>query len=138
MTQTLQRLIRATLAASLLACVGGALAQATPAGPPAGFVAPSEPQPDESNAERSKTQPGNNAPFWRAVRDSGESAGITNLPGAENGVLIQQFVQYPGSRFTSAGEAWRQVRNDWLFPYGGSLVLLILELTGVIDIFKKA
>ena len=94
--------------------------------PAAGFVAPAEPKPDESNAQRGKTQPGNNAPFWRAVRESGNSAGITNLPGAEQGVLIQPFVQYPGSRFTTAGEAWRQVRNHWIIPYGGSLLLIVV------------
>jgi formate dehydrogenase subunit gamma len=33
-------------------------------------------------------------------------------------------LQYPGSRFTNAGEAWRQVRNNWLLPYGGSLLLI--------------
>ena len=36
------------------------------------------------------------------------------------------FVQYPGSRLTNAGEAWRQVRNHWLIPYGGSLLLIVL------------
>ena len=94
-------------------------------GPPAGFVAPAEPKPDESNAERAKTQPGNNAPFWRAVRESGNAQGITTLPGAEKGVLIQKFTQYPGSRFTTAGEAWREVRNRWILPYGGSLLLIV-------------
>lgn len=93
---------------------------------PAGFVAPAEPKPDETNAERGKTQPGNNAPFWRAVRESGNSAGISNLPGAEKGVLIQPFVQYPGSRLTNAGEAWREVRNRWIIPYGGSLLLITM------------
>jgi formate dehydrogenase subunit gamma len=97
---------------------------APPAGPPAGFKAPAEPKPDETNAQRAKTQPGNNAPFWRSVHDSGTQAGVTNLPGAEKGVLIQEFVQYPGSRLTNAGEAWRQVRNDWIIPYGGSLVVI--------------
>ncbi|MFM9915605.1 MAG: formate dehydrogenase subunit gamma [Rhizobacter sp.] len=91
---------------------------------PAGFVAPAEPKPDETNAQRSKAQPGNNAPFWRSVRESGNSAGISNLPGAEKGVLIQPFVQYPGSRLTNAGEAWRDVRNRWIIPYGGSLLLI--------------
>lgn len=99
---------------------------AAPAGPPPGFVAPAEPAPDESNAERARTQPGNNAPFWRAVRESGRDEGTVNLPGAEKGVLIQPLVQYPGSRVTSAGEAWRQVRNDWIIPYGGSLLLIAL------------
>ena len=92
--------------------------------PPAGFVAPAEPRADESNAERARSQPGNNAPFWRGVRESGVTAGITSLPGAEKGVLIQEFVQYPGSRLTNAGEAWRQVRNQWILPYGGALIVI--------------
>lgn len=96
------------------------------AGPPAGYVAPAEPKPDDSNAQRGKSQPGNNAPFWRGVRESGVTKGITNLPGAEKGVLVQEFVQYPGSRLTNAGEAWRQVRNDWIIPYGGSLIVITL------------
>ena len=94
-------------------------------GPPAGFVAPASPKPDDNNAQRGVSQPGNNAPFWRAVRESGNTAGISNLPGAEQGVLIQSFVQYPGSRLASAGEAWRQVRNQWILPYGGALLLIV-------------
>ena len=99
---------------------------AAPKGPPAGFVAPAEPKTDDTNAQRGKSQPGNNAPFWRAVRESGNTVGITNLPGAETGVLIQPFVQYPGSRLSNGGEAWRQVRNQWILPYGGALVLIAL------------
>jgi formate dehydrogenase subunit gamma len=95
-------------------------------GPPAGFSAPAEPKADESAAARNKSQPGNNAPVWRAVRESGTVPGISNLPGAEQGVLIQPFVQYPGSRLTSAGEAWRQVRNQWIIPYGGALLFITL------------
>jgi formate dehydrogenase subunit gamma len=95
-------------------------------GPPAGFVAQAEPKADESNAVRAKTQPGNNAPMWRAVRDSGRVEGISTLPGAEKGTLIQSFTQYPGSRLATAGEAWRQVRDHWLLPYGGSLLLIVL------------
>ena len=105
---------------------------ATPAMPPAGFVAPAEPKADESNAQRGKTQPGNNAPFWRGVRESGNQPGITTVKGAETGMLIQPFVQYPGSRLSSAGEAWRQVRNNWILPYGGALLLII---AGAIAIF---
>ena len=103
----------------------GAQATAAPNGPPPGFVAPAVPKPDENNAERAKTQPGNNAPFWRGVRDSGITEGITSLPGVEQGVLVQRFTQYPGSRFTTAGEAWRQVRNNWIIPYGGALFVLV-------------
>ena len=103
-----------------------------PNGPPAGFVPPGLPKADENNAERAKTQPGNNAPVWRAVRESGTQPGITSLPGPEMGVLIQPFVQYPGSKFTTAGEAWRQVRNQWLIPYGGALLLIVV---GAIALF---
>ncbi len=95
-------------------------------GAPAGFVAPAEPKPDETNAQRAKSQPGNNAPFWRAARDSGAQAGYTSLPGLEKGTLIQSLTQYPGSTHTTAGEAWRQVRNQWILPYGGALLLIAL------------
>ena len=100
--------------------------QAAPAPAPAGFVAAPLPQPSETNAQRARSQPGNNAPFWRGVRESGYQSGLTSLPGAEKGVLIQPFVQYPGSLVTNAGEAWRQVRNNWLVPYGGALFVITL------------
>jgi formate dehydrogenase subunit gamma len=102
-----------------------AAASAALAGPPAGFVAPAEPKPDDTNAQRAKSQPGNNAPMWRAVRESGVHKGSSSLPGAEQGVLIQPFVRYPGSRVTNAGEAWRQARNGWLIPYGGAFVVIV-------------
>jgi formate dehydrogenase subunit gamma len=82
---------------------------------------------EQTNAERAKVQPGNNAPMWRQV-----GAGVTgysSLPKSEApeaGNLIQPFVQYPGSRLTNAGEAWRQVRNNWIIPYGGSLFLIVI------------
>ena len=123
--------IRHLLAAAALAlATGTAVAQPAgaeaPKGPPAGFVAPAEPKADESNAERGRSQPGNNAPLWRAVRETGTTPASSSLPGAETGVLIQPFVQYPGSRLTTAGEAWRQVRNQWIIPYGGSLLLIVV------------
>ena len=77
----------------------------------------------QSNAERTKVQPGNNAPMWRQV-----GAGVTgysSLPKSqapEAGNLIQAFVQYPGARLTNAGEGWRQVRNQWIIPYGGAFL----------------
>ncbi len=93
--------------------------------PPAGFVAPAEPKAEDNNAQRAKSQPGNNAPLWRAVRESGTQPGYTSLPGAEMGVLVQPFVKFPGSSLTTAGEAWRQVRNRWIIPYGGALFLIV-------------
>lgn len=86
----------------------------------------------QTNAERGKVQPGNNAPVWRAVGAGAE--GYNSLPKSEApeaGVLIQPFVQYPGSRLTTAGEAWRQVRNNWIIPYGGALLLIALGAVGI-------
>ena len=82
---------------------------------------------EQSNAERGKVQPGNNAPMWRQVGQG--VTGYSSLPlsqAPEAGNLIQKFVQYPGSRLTNAGEAWRQVRNQWLIPYGGSLLVIVV------------
>lgn len=87
----------------------------------------------QTNGERARVQPGNNAPMWRQV-GSGVT-GYSSLPKSqapEAGNLIQPFVQYPGSRLTNAGEAWRQVRNNWLIPYGGALLLIVM---GAIALF---
>ena len=91
----------------------------------------------QSNAERAKVQPGNNAPVWRDV--GAGATGYSSLPKSqapEAGNLVQPFVQYPGSRLTTAGEAWRQVRNNWLIPYGGAL-LLITALAIAMFYFSK-
>lgn len=81
----------------------------------------------QSNAERNRVQPGNNAPMYRDVQRGVE--GVTSYPKdkyPEAGVLIQQPVQYPGTKYLTAGEAWRQVRNNWIIPYGGALFLIAL------------
>ena len=125
----MRSMIRSAAVAGLamLALAGAAFAQDGPskAAPPPGFSAPAEPKPDETNAQRFKSQPGNNAPFWRAVRESGHVQGSSSFPAAESGTLIQPFVQYPGSKLTNAGEAWRQVRNQLIIPYGGALLLIV-------------
>jgi formate dehydrogenase subunit gamma len=82
---------------------------------------------EQNNAQRNAVQPGNNAPTWRDVQRGME--GFSSLPKSqapEAGVLIQAQVQYPGTRRTTAGEAWRQVRNNWIIPYGGALLLISL------------
>ena len=144
--------ILAALLITVLGWTAGVSAQTAPAGASEAATAPTmggiqsanifEVNPDasadpnyakQSNAERAKVQPGNNAPMWRQV-----GAGVTgtsSLPKSEApeaGNLIQPFVQYPGSRLTNAGEAWRQVRNNWLIPYGGALLLIVL---GAIALF---
>ena len=102
---------------------------------PASAPEANAPRAEDTNAERARSQPLNNAPFWRGVRESGREAGISNLPGAEKGVLIQPFVQYPGTRYLTAGEAWRQVRNRFIIPYGGALLLITVLAIGL---FYKA
>ncbi|SFE57733.1 formate dehydrogenase subunit gamma [Paracidovorax wautersii] len=81
----------------------------------------------QTNGERARVQPGNNAPMWRQVGQG--VTGYSSLPvtqAPEAGNLIQRFVQYPGSRFTNAGEAWREVRNRWIIPYGAALLGITL------------
>ncbi|HET6719738.1 MAG TPA: formate dehydrogenase subunit gamma [Rhodocyclaceae bacterium] len=70
------------------------------------------PTPAQQQAERQQTQPGNNAPMWREVRQ--EKAHFTNNPGNEAGVLIQ-----------SGGNTWRQWRNGPVTLYGGLLVVIV-------------
>jgi len=134
----MQRSLRRSIFALALAFAGaGALGQTATApddpaggkpaaGAPPGFVVPADPKPGDTQAERTKSQPGNNAPVWRAARDSGNHPGVTTLPDNEGATLIQRFVRYPGSAYTTAGEAWRQTRNQWIVPYGGSLLLIVV------------
>ncbi len=81
----------------------------------------------QNNDQREQAQPGNNAPMWRALK---QESGFSSLPAPEAGVLIQPQTRYPGSDFTTAGEAWRQARNLLLIPVGGWL--LILALVGIV------
>lgn len=88
--------------------------------------------PKQSNAERNKVQPGNNAPIWRQAGQGVE--GYSSLPkrdAPEAGFLMQGMTQYPGSRFTNAGEAWRQVRNQYIIPYGAALLAIVALAIGL-------
>ena len=86
-----------------------------------------EPQPTDTNAQRARSQPLNNAPFWRGVHDSGRVPGtVNNLDQGERGVLVQPITMYPGTRATTAGEAWRQMRNWWIVPIGGAIILFVV------------
>lgn len=143
MTGAIHPLVRAAAVAALAIGIGaGAIAQTAPAapanagGPPPGFVVPAEPAANETNAQRNVSQPGNNAPMWRAVRETGTTPGYSSLPGAEKGVLIQSFTRYPGTDYTTAGEAWRQIRNERIVPYGAAL-LVIAVLTLALTYFAK-
>ncbi|MEN9539345.1 MAG: hypothetical protein RLZZ126_1580, partial [Pseudomonadota bacterium] len=133
--------LRLLLAGLLLGTALGASAQAAPAAQPAATPATGiqgqnifEVKPDapadpgyakQSNGQRAAVQPGNNAPMWRAVGSGKE--GYSSLPKSqapEAGVLVQPVVQYPGAVVTTAGEAWRQVRNRWIIPYGAAFILI--------------
>lgn len=94
---------------------------------------------EQNNAQRNRVQPGNNAPMWRDVQRGVE--GYSSLPKSqapEAGVLIQGQVQYPGSRLTTAGEAWRQVRNNWIIPYGGALIIISIVALAIFWFTKGA
>lgn len=131
-TQAARALARLAALAASLTVAAAALAQQAPAVPtaPAGeprtlVDAASQPgYATQGNAERAQVQPGNNAPMWRQVGQGVE--GVVNFPYREYGVLIQPTVQYPGVAATNAGEAWRQVRNRIILPYGGALLLIAL------------
>jgi formate dehydrogenase subunit gamma len=134
-----QGLVAATLAVASWASAW-AQAPAAASAPMADGVAetgpraatPPDPQATDSNAVRARTQPGNNAPFWRGVRETGQAPGtVNNRQLGEPGVLIQQMTQYPGTRLTTAGEAWRQIRNWWIIPYGGALLVIVAVAIGL-------
>jgi formate dehydrogenase subunit gamma len=75
----------------------------------------------KAQADRQATQPLNNAPVWREVR-SGDPA-YTSIKGQETNVLIQPNMRLPGQPSLTAGEAWRQFRNNVVTPLGGWGVL---------------
>ena len=78
----------------------------------AGFA--QTPEEVKAQQQRQVTQPGNNAPVWREVRQEGQEH-YTSVRGRETGVLIQ-----------SAGETWRRIRNGPVTFYGGWLVVVVV------------
>jgi formate dehydrogenase subunit gamma len=142
MSRCIQSLLAAVVALAALAATAAPDPQPAATAPQVQSVNIQDVKPDASDApgyaqqtnqQRALVQPGNNAPMWRDVGRGVE--GYSSLPKSqapEAGVLIQPFVQYPGSRLTNAGEAWRQVRNQWIIPYGGAFLLVVL---GAIAIF---
>lgn len=100
------RLTRWALAALVFAFPAAALAQGKPA--------------DNTQAERQKTQPGNNAPVWRDVRKEGQEH-VTTIKGRETGVLVQ-----------SAGETWRQIRNGPVTVWGGYALIIVCAIIAAI------
>jgi formate dehydrogenase subunit gamma len=103
------RFISGLCLAVLLSLAGAALAQ----------QAPAEPQAQEDRIkeqqQRSVTQPGNNAPVWREVRQGQSPYTNSTVKGRETEVLVQSW-----------GETWRQIRNGPVTFYGGWLVVLVV------------
>lgn len=79
---------------------------------------PSAPAADEdgakAQAQRQLTQPGNNAPVWRDVREGVNPYQTTQVRGVETNVLIQP-----------SGQSWRQLRPP-ISVTGGLLIVLAL------------
>jgi formate dehydrogenase subunit gamma len=64
--------------------------------------------------QRQATQPGNNAPFWRDVRDGERNPyQTTQVRGVETAILVQ-----------TEGEIWRRIRNGPITVYGGWLFVV--------------
>jgi formate dehydrogenase subunit gamma len=72
--------------------------------------------PTEEQQQRQMTQPGNNAPVWRQVREEGKEH-YTSIKGRETGVLVQ-----------SAGDTWRRIRNGPVTFWGGWLVIAVVAV----------
>lgn len=78
----------------------------------------------QQQVQRQQTQPGNNAPVWRDVRDGENPYQTTQVRGIESAVLIQ-----------SGGETWRQTRR--VFTYYGGWVLAVVPILIALFYWRK-
>jgi len=89
----------------------------------------------QNQAERTRDQPGNNAPVWRQVV-SGQP-NYSSLPYPESGVLIQPKAQLPGQPVpVTAGEAWRRFRNGPMMSIGGWMILGVIAILAAMYFIK--
>ncbi len=79
--------------------------------------------PKDTQAERTKSQPGNNAPMWREAVTGATQ--VTTLPEREGGVLIQK-----------GGEQWRQFRNGEVTRKGGWALVGVLGLMALFYLYR--
>ena len=68
----------------------------------------------KEQAQRQLSQPGNNAPVWRDVREGANPYQTTQVRGVETNILVQ-----------SAGQSWRQLRSPVALA-GGLLIATAL------------
>ena len=74
-----------------------------------------------AQAKREDVQPGNNAPFWRDVREGERNPyQTTQVRGIETAILVQ-----------TEGEMWRRIRNGPITVYGGWLIVLAFLAIGL-------
>ena len=82
---------------------------------------PGAAQGQAAEAQRQITQPGNNAPFWRDVREGERNPyQTTQVRGIETAILVQ-----------TEGEIWRRIRNGPITVYGGWLMVLVFLTIGL-------
>ena len=89
----------------------------------------------QNQAQRTRDQPGNTAPTWRAITDGQKH--YSSLPGPEAGVLIQRQARFLGQdRALTAGEAWRQYRNGPLMQIGAWLLAIAAGICAAVYVIK--
>ncbi|OWW21338.1 formate dehydrogenase subunit gamma [Noviherbaspirillum denitrificans] len=131
----------AALAFTAMLAASAVNAQTAPAPAPAPAAAlPNVESQDilkQNQAERTRDQPGNNAPVWREVVSGAQH--YSSLPAPEAGVLIQPAARFIGQdRATTAGEAWRRYRNGPLTAIGAGFILAALAILALLySIFGK-
>lgn len=105
----------------LIAVLPQTLANAQQPAPTQQVSAPQQQEKQDTQASREISQPGNNAPFWRDVREGEENPyQTTQVRGVETTILIQ-----------SAGETWRRIRNGPVTIYGGWLIVIAFLAIGL-------
>lgn len=107
------------MTAALLLAAAPHAYSAEPAAAPAAAATQADGQ--QAQAKRELTQPGNNSPFWRDVRDGDRNPyQTTQVRGIQTSVLVQ-----------TEGEVWRQLRNGPITVYGGWLLVVVFLLIGL-------
>jgi formate dehydrogenase subunit gamma len=84
------------------------------------LVSAADPGGAQEQANRQVTQPLNNAPFWRDVREGANPYQTTQVRGVETNILVQ-----------SGGQLWRELRNGPITVYGAWLLVLAVAALAV-------